>query len=268
MMETNPRLLQGTRFTASPQISVSIAGAQTECSPSQEPANRKADLARLRSAVAELLCAIDIRRRGNRTLSEQRIWIAAEQVELELRDVVADTPVLPTPSLPLRGGLPLWGMRKICDFIDANLSSTLRISDLASNANLSHSHFARAFRQSFGETPHAYIVRMRVQRAQTMLLTSVAPLQQIALDCGHSDQSHFSRLFARLVGEAPGARRRARVPVAQTNGNVSPLMRTSNRQQCPFYETPLGGSPENPTNAWVYHRKPQKRRFFASVEIR
>jgi AraC-like DNA-binding protein len=213
MIETEPRQLQGARFTAALQISVSVAGTQTECSPSQDPANRKADLARLQSAVAELLCTINIRRRGNRTLSEQRIWIAAEQVELELRDVVAETPVPPTPRSPLRGGLPLWRMRKTCDFIDANLSSTLRISYLASNANLSHSHFARAFRRSFGESPYAYIVRMRVQRAQTMLLTGVAPLQQITLDCGFSDQSHFSRLFTRLVGEAPGAWRRARVCV-------------------------------------------------------
>jgi AraC family transcriptional regulator len=202
MIETDPRLLQGTRLNASNQISVSVAGTQTECSPTQEPANRKADLARLQSAVAELLCTINIRPRGNRTLAEQRIWIAAEQVDLELRDVV-ETPALPTPRSPLRGGLSLWRMRKTCDFIDANLSSTLRISDLASNANLSHSHFARAFRRSFGELPHAYIVRMRVQRAQTMLLTSVAPLQQVALDCGLSDQSHLSRLFTRLVGDTP-----------------------------------------------------------------
>jgi AraC-like DNA-binding protein len=230
MIETDPRLPQGTRFTASPPISASVAGTQTECSPSQEPANRKANLARLQSAVAELLCAINIRPQGSRTLSEERIWIAAEQVGLELLDVVASTPVLPTPRSPLRGGFPLWRMRKTCDFIDANLSSTLRISDLASNANLSHSHFARAFRRSFGESPHAYIARMRVQRAQTMMLTSVAPLQQIALDCGLSDQSHFSRLFARLVGEAPGAWRRARVPVAQTTRNVSSLkLQTSNR---------------------------------------
>jgi AraC family transcriptional regulator len=213
MIETDPRLLPEPRFTASSQVSVWVAGSHTECFPSPEPVNRKADFARLQSAVAELLCTINIRRRGNRTLSEQRIWIAAEQVELELRDVVAETPVLPTPRSTLPGGLQLWRMRKTCDFIDANLSSTLRISHLASNANLSHSHFARAFRRSFGESPHAYIVRMRVQRAQTMLLTSVAPLQQIALDCGLSDQSHLSRLFTRLVGEAPGAWRRARVPV-------------------------------------------------------
>jgi transcriptional regulator GlxA family with amidase domain len=199
MIASDSRLLQETTFTASSEISVSIAGTHTECSPSREPRKRKADLARLQCAVAELLCTINIRRRGNRTLSEQRIWIAAEQVELELRDVVAETPVMPTPRSPLRGGLPPGQMRTTCDFIDANLSSTLRISDLGSNANLSHSHFARAFRRSFGESPHAYIVRMRVQRAQTMLLTSVAPLPQIALDCGLSDQSHFSRLFTRLV---------------------------------------------------------------------
>ena len=220
MIETDPRLLQGTRFTVSPRISVSVAGTPTECSTSQEPANRKADWAHLQRVVAELLCTIP---RGNRTLSEQRIWIAAEQVDLALRDALAKTPVLPAPRSPIRGGLPLWRMRKTCDFIDANLSSTLRVSDLASNANLSRSHFARAFRRSFGESPHAYIVRMRLQCAQTMLLTSVAPLQQIALDCGLSDQSHFSRLFTRLVGEAPGAWRRARVPVSQATRNVSPL---------------------------------------------
>ena len=228
MIETDPRLPQGTRFTASSQISVSVT--PIECSSSQKPANRKADLARLQSAVAELLCTINIRRRGNRTLSEQRIWMAAEQVDLELRDVLAETSVVPTPRSPLRGGLSLWRIRKTCDFIDANLSSTLRISDLASNANLSRFHFARAFHRSFGEAPHAYIVRMRVQRAQTMLLTSVAPLQQIALDCGLSDQSHLSRLFTRRVGEAPGAWRRARVPVTQTTRIVSALkLQTSNR---------------------------------------
>ena len=183
----------------------------------------------MQSAVAELLRTINIRA-GNRTPSEQRIWIAAEQVELELRDVVAETPVLRTPRSPLRGGLPLWRMRKTCDFIDENRSSTLRISHLASNANLSQSHFARAFPRSFGESPHAYIVRMRVQRAQTMLLTSVAPLQQIALDCGLSNQSHLSRLFTRLVEEAPGAWRRACVLVPRTTCSVSRLsFRTSNR---------------------------------------
>jgi hypothetical protein len=106
MIETDQRLLQGTRFTASPQISLSVAGTQTECSPSQEPANRKADLARLQSAVAELLCTINIRRRGNRTLSEQRIWIAAEQVDLELRDVVVETPVLMAPCFNSMSPLP------------------------------------------------------------------------------------------------------------------------------------------------------------------
>jgi len=229
MIQTNPRPLQGTRFGASPRISVSVAGNQSEFTPSQAPDSRKAALARLQSAVAELLCTINIPSRGNRTLSEQRICMAAEQVDLELRDVLAETSIVPTPRSPLRGGLSLWRMRKTCDFIDANLSSTLRISDLASNANLSRFHFARAFHRSFGEAPHAYIVRMRVQRAQTMLLTSVAPLHQIALDCGLSDQSHFSRLFTRIVGEAPGAWRRARVPVTQTARNVSPLiLQTSN----------------------------------------
>src|SRR5277367_2176610 len=242
MIETDPRLLQG-RSTAPPQISVSVAGTQTECSPSQEPANRKATLARLQSAVAELLCTINIRRRGNRTLSEQRIWIAAEQVDLELRDVGAETPVLPTARSPLRGGLPLWRMRKTCDFIDANLSSTLRICDLASNANLSHSHFVRAFRRSFGESPHAYIVRMRVQRAPTMLLTGVAPLQQIALDAdfltNHTSRGSSLALWGRgsrrLAARAPPGSADHSQRIASETADIEslavPVLRDLSRRQ-------------------------------------
>ena len=95
--------------------------------------------------------------------------------------------------------------------IESNLDSRISNEELAVVAKLSSSHFCRAFKVSFGESPHGYVTRRRMERAQGLMLTTDAPLGQIAVYCGLADQSHFSRLFHRLVGESPGAWRRARV---------------------------------------------------------
>jgi AraC family transcriptional regulator len=84
--------------------------------------------------------------------------------------------------------------------------------DLAAIARLSTSQFFRAFRKSFDETPHAYITRQRVRRAQVIMRSSQEPLSQIALDCGMTDQSHFTRVFRKVVGINPGMWRRQRHP--------------------------------------------------------
>src|SRR5262249_1506686 len=80
--------------------------------------------------------------------------------------------------------------------------------DVARITQLSTSHFCRAFKTSFGETPRAYILRRRVERAQELMLTTKEPLSQIALACGLCDQAHFSRVFRRIVGETHNAWRR------------------------------------------------------------
>ena len=66
-------------------------------------------------------------------------------------------------------------------------------------------------KRSFGETPHDYITRQRVNRAQTIMLNSREPLVNIALDCGMADQSHFGRVFRRVIGVTPAAWRRQSV---------------------------------------------------------
>jgi AraC-like DNA-binding protein len=73
---------------------------------------------------------------------------------------------------------------------------------------LSMGYFSRAFRQTFGESPFAYIMRRRVRRAQQLMLTSRRPLSQVALECGMCDQSHLCRVFRRVVGINPNAWRR------------------------------------------------------------
>jgi AraC family transcriptional regulator len=108
----------------------------------------------------------------------------------------------------LRGGLAPWQARCIRSYIEDKLSSTIRTTHLAGVAQLSTSHFCRAFRQTFGETPFAYIMGRRIRRAQDLMLTSRAPLSQVALECGMYDQAHFCRVFRRIVGINPNAWRR------------------------------------------------------------
>jgi AraC family transcriptional regulator len=107
-----------------------------------------------------------------------------------------------------RGGLAPWQQRKVTAYVATNIASTIRVSDLARVAGLRHRHFFRAFRESFGETPLSHVAKQRVQHAQSLMLSSSAPLSQIALDCGMCDQAHFTRVFRRTVGVNPSAWRR------------------------------------------------------------
>ena len=93
--------------------------------------------------------------------------------------------------------------QKVEKFIDANLDQRILISGLASLVGLSSSQFQRAFKQSFGETTHMYLIKRRIERAKTIMLSQQLNFAEIALACGFSDQSHMTRLFTRLVGEPP-----------------------------------------------------------------
>jgi AraC family transcriptional regulator len=111
-------------------------------------------------------------------------------------------------AAPAHGGLAPWQMRRVRDHIARHLETSIPVEDLAKLVSLSAGHFCRAFKESFGDTPHAYIMRVRLERAQELMLTSPEPLGQIALACGHSDQAHFSRRFRQQMGETPNAWRR------------------------------------------------------------
>lgn len=107
-----------------------------------------------------------------------------------------------------RGGLAPWQALRINRYIRQHLEDRIRVDDLARQARLSVSHFCRAFRQSFGMTPHAYVIRLRIEQAEHLMLTTQESLTQIALACGLVDQAHLSRLFRRLHAETPSSWRR------------------------------------------------------------
>jgi transcriptional regulator GlxA family with amidase domain len=117
---------------------------------------------------------------------------------------------IPTGPGSVRSGLAPWQLRRTYNFIEAHLDGDPSISDLAKECGLSASHFARAFRQSCGVSPHRWLLRRRVERAKRLLLEGEQGLAQIALACGFVDQSHLTRVFARSEGHTPAKWRRLR----------------------------------------------------------
>jgi AraC-like DNA-binding protein len=94
------------------------------------------------------------------------------------------------------------------DAIHARYAESLRIEDLAREAALSPFHFLRLFRSAFGETPHRYLTRVRIEAAKRLLLLD-APVTEVCFEVGFQSLGSFSALFARRVGTPPtGFRRR------------------------------------------------------------
>jgi AraC family transcriptional regulator len=124
-----------------------------------------------------------------------------------------------------RGGLAPWQARRVASYVTDHLGSRIRTTDLAAVAQLSASHFTRAFKETFGETPLGYVSRERMRYAQDLMLRSGECLSQIALTCGHCDQSHFTRVFRRKVGMSPRAWRRqfANLPQPRLRNSDSTL---------------------------------------------
>jgi len=121
------------------------------------------------------------------------------------------------------GELALWQKRRAMQMIHDRIAEQLTLTDLAAECRLSPSHFARAFKRSFGVPAHKFLVQRRVERAQNLLLHSELPLLSIALECGFADQSAFNRCFRAIVKTSPGAWQRVQrsAPVRFAYANVA-----------------------------------------------
>jgi AraC-like DNA-binding protein len=95
------------------------------------------------------------------------------------------------------------------EYIDANLEANVGLDALSKVAELSRCHFARAFKQSVGTTPHNFLMHRRFCKAVDFIADTDLPLAEIALAAGFSDQSHFSRRFRQYLGASPSAFRRS-----------------------------------------------------------
>lgn len=114
------------------------------------------------------------------------------------------------PRQSRRGGFAAWQSRRVAAHVEANLACKIVIKELAASLDISVGHFCRAFKCTFGMPARIWIRQRRIEFAQGLMLTTRASLCEIALNCGMSDQSHFTRSFRRIVGEAPSSWRQTR----------------------------------------------------------
>jgi AraC-like DNA-binding protein len=98
-------------------------------------------------------------------------------------------------------------MLRARDAMDRDYAKPLDIPTLARIAYVSEAHFIRVFRATFGETPHRYLQRRRVERAMFLLRESDRSVTEICFDVGFTSLGTFSRTFADIVGEPPTAYR-------------------------------------------------------------
>ena len=99
------------------------------------------------------------------------------------------------------------------DAMDRNYAEPLDVPALARIACVSEAHFIRTFRATFGETPHRYLQRRRVERSMFLLRETDRSVTDICLDVGFTSLGTFSRTFREIVGVSPVAYRRGTAPV-------------------------------------------------------
>lgn len=106
-----------------------------------------------------------------------------------------------------RGGLSPYKLRQVTEYISDNLSNNLSLAEMANLLQMGPCHFARAFKESTGLSPHQYVLRRRVERALQMLKETPTNLADIAYDLGFSSQGHFTTVFSKIVGVSPSSYR-------------------------------------------------------------
>ncbi len=109
---------------------------------------------------------------------------------------------------PRISALPKWRLKRVMEYIEANLSEAVSLAEMAASAGLTRMHFAAQFRAATGLPPHEYLLRRRIETAQDMLARSQTPVVDVALQVGFQTQAHFTTVFKRFAGCPPHAWRR------------------------------------------------------------
>ncbi|WP_129669864.1 helix-turn-helix domain-containing protein [Phytoactinopolyspora endophytica] len=104
-------------------------------------------------------------------------------------------------------------MLRARDAIDRDYAKPLNIPALARIALVSEAHFIRTFRATFGETPHRYLQRRRVERAMALLRNTDRSVTDICMDVGFTSLGTFSRVFRDIIGHSPSQYRQRVEPV-------------------------------------------------------
>ena len=101
------------------------------------------------------------------------------------------------------GGLPPRRLQRVFAHVRENIAQELAVAELAQVVGMSQYYFSKLFKLSTGTTPHQYVMRQRVERAQEILREGRTPLAEVATHVGFETQSHFTSVFRRLSGVTP-----------------------------------------------------------------
>ncbi len=110
----------------------------------------------------------------------------------------------------------------LIDFIDAHLSSSLRVADLAAQVHCSPQQLGRLFQGAFGMPPHRYVMMRRTQRAEQLLKRDNGSIAEIATSCGFSSQAHLTVAFKTLFGTPPASYRKRNLAAAHDDRTGHP----------------------------------------------
>jgi AraC-like DNA-binding protein len=103
---------------------------------------------------------------------------------------------------PVRA-LQKWRLKRVVEYVDANLSSKISLLDLATVAGLSRMHFASQFRAATGLRPHEFLLQRRICRSKELMRGTAMTIAEIALTIGFLTQAHFTTVFKRFAGYTP-----------------------------------------------------------------
>jgi len=112
------------------------------------------------------------------------------------------------PIKLVKGGLPAQRLRRVLEFMQANMAKQITLEELAKCAELSLSHFSHQFRVSTNASPYKYMLALRIRRGKKMLLNPKLSILEVSLATGFENQQHFATVFRRMVGVSPSTYRR------------------------------------------------------------
>lgn len=153
--------------------------------------------------LESLLRALALSRSFDATIDQLYAESLCLAITTHLLRSYAERPV--NCAIAVEGRLAPWRVKRVIDYIEANLAQPITLADLASVAGLSRMHFAAQFRRTTGLRPHECVLVRRITRARAMILDSDLQLFPIATAVGFESQAHFSRVFKRLTGKTPSA---------------------------------------------------------------
>lgn len=145
--------------------------------------------------------------RSDDHLSRLRVDVLTQDIAIQL---VRRWSNLELRRAPERGGLAPWQIKRVTEYMEADIARNVTLAELSAIAGLSSCHFCRAFKQSLGLAPHQWLRARRMEKARELLETTDLPMIEVGALVGLESPSTFATAFRKLVGTSPSAYRRDR----------------------------------------------------------